>query len=377
MQVTKKLILVIGVTSIFFQGCVYDFYPKLSKYDNALVVYGAITNENGPHEIKLSRSTTINGYSTVPETGATLTINDNRGNTIQLTDQGNGLYNTPQTFAGEIGVKYKLSITLKNGKKYESDFVQLMDVPDLTNLRAELGVKQATQTSKEAPGYQFYIDMDASKTTQKYYRWEMSDTWEILMPFVINFYWDGDTLIYREYPSRCWRSSKVQEFYIANANDFDGRKISNFPITFTTNESEKLRIKYSLDVKQFALSEESYYFWKGMLDNSQQLGTLFDRQPYQVIGNMKNVDDPGDIVLGIFEASEVKIKRLIIDSRMARTPSSFEYCKKTLPTELTESQKKYPYWAHISFSENYVVVDERCADCTKSGSSAVMPDYWE
>ena len=377
MQVINRLYWLIIPSLILLQACVYEFYPKLDAYDDLLVVYGFITNENGPHEVRLSRSSTINGYAGIPENGATIKLFDDRGNSVDLTEKGGGLYVTPNSFSGEIGTKYKLSITLKDGKEYESEFVELIDVPNLTDIKAERGVKQATQTTPEAKGYQFYIDLDATNTTQKYYRWEMNDTWEIRMPYYITDYWTGDTLLPVGFPTRCWRSSKIQEIYIANTDDYESKKITNFPVTFTTDETEKLWIKYSLEVKQYALSEKGYYFWKGMLDNSQQKGTLFDKQPYQVIGNLKCLSNPDEIVLGFFEASAVKAKRIMIKSENLITPTSFELCKKIPASELTEQHYYRQFWMHNSTFEHYAVFDERCVDCTKTGSTPVMPDYWE
>jgi len=377
MLVTRKIIWLICLIGLMFQGCVYDFYPNINKYDDALVVYGVITNENGPHEIKLSRATTINGYSVSNEFGANVIITDSKGNEIQLTEQSMGTYVTPQTFSGVIGEKYKLSITLKDGNKYESDVSELQDVPEISGLTYEKKIKQATQTSPESKGYQFYLDLDASKINQKYFRWEMSDTWEIIMPYYTNKYWNGDTMVTMTYPSRCWRSAKIPEIYIADVDDYTEKKIANFPLNFTTNQSERLRVKYALEVKQYSLSEASYYFWKGMLENSNQQGSLFDKQPYQVIGNIRNINNSGEIVLGMFEASAVKIRRAIIENPEDALISSFELCKKMKLTELTAAEKKYKYWAYIGYTESFAVLDERCVDCTKTGSSPVMPDYWE
>ena len=120
---------------------------------------------------------------------------------MPLTEDSVGKYHTPETFAGEIGVKYKLSIELQEGKKYESDYVELLDVPDISELEAEKIIKPATATSLESIGYQFYISTKPGSSEQKYYKWDVFEDWEYRLPYKISAYWDGTVLYQIDPPS--------------------------------------------------------------------------------------------------------------------------------------------------------------------------------
>ena len=150
-----------------------------------------VTNENGPHEITILKTKTINSKVNEPVRGAKVSIFDDKGNTVPLTEDSLGKYHTPETFAGQIGAKYKLNIELQEGKKYESDYVELIDVPAISELEAEKIIKPATGTSLESSGYQFYVSTKPGTSEQKYYKWDVFEDWEYRLPYRISAYWDG------------------------------------------------------------------------------------------------------------------------------------------------------------------------------------------
>ena len=142
-----KLIVIIGSITLIIQSCIYEFTPKTEALGNLLVIYGMVTNENGPHEITILKTKTINSKVNETVSGAKVSIIDDKGNTVPLAEDSVGKYHTPETFAGQIGARYKLNIELQ-GKQYESDYVELLDVPDISELEAEKITKPATGTSR-------------------------------------------------------------------------------------------------------------------------------------------------------------------------------------------------------------------------------------
>jgi hypothetical protein len=175
-RIIKLTVIIVGITLIF-QSCIYEFTPKTGDLGNLLVVYGMVTNENGPHEITILKTKKINSKVNEPVKGANVSISDDKGDIVPLTEDTVGKYHTPETFAGQIGVKYKLNIELQ-GKQYESDYVELLDVPDISELEAEKITKSATGTSPESSGYQFYISTKPGTSEQKYYKWDVFEDYE-------------------------------------------------------------------------------------------------------------------------------------------------------------------------------------------------------
>ncbi len=91
-------------------------YLKQVNMKNVLVVYGMITTENGPHEITICKNRQIGEISFDSIGHAIVSLRDDAGNIIPLTEASNGRYLTPGTFAGQIGTKYKLNIVLPDGE---------------------------------------------------------------------------------------------------------------------------------------------------------------------------------------------------------------------------------------------------------------------
>jgi hypothetical protein len=306
-KLIKLTLTFVGITLIF-QNCIYEFTPKTGNLGNLLVIYGMVTNENGPHEITILKTKKINSKVNEPVRGAKVSIFDDKGDLVQLTEDTVGKYHTPETFTGQIGAKYKLNIELQEGKKYESDYVELLDVPDISELEAEKITKPATGTSPESIGYQFYISTKPGTGEQKYYKWDVFEDWEYRIPYLFSAYWDGTVLtqIDPPLPNKCYKHTQFNDIYISNTKNFQTNYISHYPLNFTPG-SLKFFFKYGIYVRQYALSEFSYNYWYSAMENNQP-DPLYSKQPYQLIGNLRCISNPNETVFGIFEASAVKSK---------------------------------------------------------------------
>ena len=141
-------------------------------------------------------------------------------------------------------------------------------------------------------------------------------------------------------------------------------------------------------VKQYAISQAAYDFWKLQEDQSENAGTLFDPIPAKIPGNISNPDDPGEPVLGFFEASGVSTSRIFISNEILPSqvyvPSDFEYCKFQALINPTPERINYLLangWLYIDdyFDRDDLVVrltnHITCLDCTLTGTN-IRPGYW-
>src|SRR6266702_670947 len=85
-------------------SCVDPYLLSSSQYQEAIVIEGMITDQPGPYEVKISKTTPINDQSGdfILVTGATVIIHDDIGNTEVLDEKSSGSYYT-KTFQGIIG----------------------------------------------------------------------------------------------------------------------------------------------------------------------------------------------------------------------------------------------------------------------------------
>jgi hypothetical protein len=374
-RIIKLTVIIVGITLIF-QNCIYEFTPKTGDLGNLLVVYGMVTNENGPHEITILRTKKINSRVNEPVRGAKVSIFDDRGNTVPLAEDSLGKYHTPETFAGQIGVKYKLNIELQ-GKQYESDYVELLDVPDISELEAEKTTKAATGTNLEASGYQFYISTKPGTSEQKYYKWDVFEDYEYRLPYRTLYYWDGQVLYPFDppIPYICYKHTQFNDIYISTTNNFQTNYITHYPLNFTPN-SMKFQFKYGVFVRQYALSEFSYNFWHSAMENNLP-DPLYSKQPYQLIGNLRCTSNPKESVFGIFEASAVKSKgvtaylpALVEDDYTCY----FDILSGVQPQDLINIP---PGWIANNGTNLVLLHNEKCVFCKSNGlGTGIRPDYF-
>jgi hypothetical protein len=373
----KLTVILVGIT-LTIQSCMYEFTPKAVKLENLMVFYGMVTNENGPHEITILKTKEINSSVEEPVYGAMVSIIDNKGNIVLLTEDSVGKYHTPETFAGQIGDKYKLNIELQDGKQYESDYVELLDVPDISELEAEKITKPATGTSEESTGYQFYISTKSDTSEQKYYKWDIYEDWEYHLPFWITAYWDGEVLTQIDpLPNKCYKHTPINDIFISNTKSFQTNYITHYPLNFTPG-SAKFFYRYGICVKQYALSEFSYNFWYRAMENNQP-DPLYSKQPYQLIGNIKCISNPDETVFGIFEASAVKSKGI---TAYLPTQEGVDYnnCGYMILLQGVRPQdllNQPPGWLGESGPDLILVPNETCVFCIHDGGgTGIRPDYF-
>jgi hypothetical protein len=298
---------------------------------------------------------------------------------VPLTEDSVGKYHTPETFAGQIGAKYKLYIELQEGKKYESGYVELLDVPDISELEAEEIIKPATGTSAGSSGYQFYISTKPGTSEQIYYKWDVFEEWEYRLPYKISAYWDG-TVLYQidpPIPYQCYMHNQFNDIYISNTKNFQTNYITHYPLNFTPGSS-KFQYMYGIYVRQYALSEFSYNYWYSAMENNQP-DPLYSKIPFQLIGNIKCISNPNETVFGIFEASAVKSKG--ITAYLAALEDPIFPCGYTIGLSGVRPQdlmNQFPGWIGEYGAQLILVREKECVFCKyNGGGTGIRPDYFD
>ncbi len=386
MQINKNLVVTLISIAFIMQSCIYEFNTITGNYENYLVIYGMITTENGPHEITIRKSYSLVNHGSSLVVGAKVSLSDDKGTTIPLAEDSIGTYLTPKTFAGQIGTKYKLNIELQEGKQYESEYVELLDVPDISELSVESITIPATATTDADEGYQFYISTEPGNSEQKYFKWEIIEDAEYHLAFIFYSYWDGDSLTDVNISNKCYIQNHLKNISIATANNFQKNCLTNYAFCFSPL-SWKLKYGYGLNVRQYALSEFSYNFWKGALENNLP-DPINSKQPYQLTGNFRCISNPNEPVYGIFEASAVKVKGIQVNNLIFNVDAHREIpvCNYARVSIISTDALRGKYPGYIGIPEipppplpwlGYVLVtDKNCIFCESTGGTSVRPEYW-
>ncbi len=383
MKILYKLI-ILFIFMLFISDCIQPYEPEIGKYENVLVVDGLVSNLPGPYEVKLSRSYPYNADTSERVSGATVRVIDDSGNEYLFTESSRGVYKSDSAgFQGQVGKAYKLVITTSDGTEYESDYEPLNKTIDIDSVYYKYEPKAQT----DVQGIQIYLDTHDPENSTHYYGWTLDETWEIRVPYYTARVPDV---------TRCYPNHIPKQIFVGSTIDNIRDELQQYPLFYVSNQTNRLRYKYSLMVKQYTLSEMAYLYYKNLAGMNETSGTLFDAAPYSLTGNIKNIHNDEEPVLGIFQVSSVSSKRIIIEKGELPpeffAPSGYEYCE-MLSVEVTDSIDD-PYLQFRVDSvinyENVVIMDtafigvsfqirlvssESCFDCTTAGTN-IQPDYW-
>lgn len=381
-----------AIVMIIFLGvmgyaCVEPYELKSVTYNNALVVEGHISNVDKPQQIKLSRTSPLNERVFIAEPGADVLVESGSGEKIQFNEVKPGIYES-LSFAGVIGEGYRLSITTREGSEYKSQQVVLKDVPPIGRIYAEF------ITTPER-GIKISIDTEDPLNNTHYYRWDYVETYEIQTPFPSNYVvlpgaseatWRYDRV------DQCWANDTLRQVLLKSTRTQSQDKVIAFPLRFIPEASYIFRIKYSLLVQQFSMSEQAFNYWETVRLFNETQGTLSDVQPGTINGNVIGVTDPAETVLGYFDASAVSEQRVFFDYRDFKNagyvrPGFRSACFENafifvVETEVAEYMLKHgedlAIWDVIGTSPTaqFELLPKSCCDCSNMGVT-VKPSFWK
>ncbi|MBA7520326.1 hypothetical protein ES705_12420 [subsurface metagenome] len=385
MPVSKNIIISVFIF-ITLAGCIEPFTPLIDESEESLVIEGQITDQAGNHYIHISRTAPYNDPHKIPEPDCQVEVVDNYGNIFEFYESDSGVYMQwiPKDFLN-IGTQYKVKVITADGNIYESDFDELLSPsPPFGSIYYEIEVRETFDPDNPIYGIQFYIDLDAPDDFARNYRWELEETWEYEAGYRIQYYYDG-TIHEIDDPFflfRCWSTEPIRKIYTSTTRYSTSNTINKFPLHYVSNKSNRLKIKYSLLVKQYSLSNTAYDYWFQLQKQSQESGGLYETQPARIRGNISNVNDPEEVVLGFFNASSVTQKRIFVSEPFNfRIFSANCYLEIINRTSQLRKYTLYPVYL-ISLSSMgvglpYGVGFGTCFDCRKGGGKTEKPYFWE
>jgi hypothetical protein len=316
----KNPILILLVCIILVVSeCINPYKPDLGSYKPLMVVEGLITNENRSYIIELSYSMQKNDSATPRISDANIYITDDEGNITHLSNFGSGIYKTDSIeITGSVGHTYQLHIESSDGRIYSSGTCMMLPVPDIDSVYFAKDVQLVNNQTQLKEGVSVFLDSKPGSGDQHYLRWDYEDTWKFKVPDPIRYTYINRNAILEIPPGEvkeyCWKSGKATELLINGVSGNNLNRIVKEPIKFiVTDESDRLSVRYSILVNQYSLSEQEFNYWDGLRKLNDVGSDIFGTQPFEVLGNIKNVNDPSEKVLGYFQVSAVSKKRIYID----------------------------------------------------------------
>lgn len=382
-NITKCACLIAIIAIGCFAGaCKKKYDPPHSDTDlGYLVVEGLINSGQGPTNIKLSRTIRLDTSYSSYELNAFVRVEGEHNNFFPLAEKGKGLYSISQLHLND-NEKYRLYIRTAGGSIYVSDYAPVLRTPPIDSISWE-----------REEGLKLYANTHSLQNKTINYRWAFEETWEFYsryrsqLQFLFNPV-NGDVAAIRPRPDSvadkmffCWRTEESSSILQGSATQLS-RDTIHIPITTIPAASWKLSVLYSINVRQYAISQPEYEFWQRMKKNTEQIGTIFDPQPSALTTNLHCLTNPGEIVIGFIGVADEQQKRIFIKNSEVPGWNYASLCELALielkPELLNQFRDAIPLFYEFDPVENknkLAITSPECGDCTTRGVN-IKPSFW-
>lgn len=386
----KRLLTCILITGLF-SACTEPYIPEIKNAgDKKILIVEGYINASGNTTYSLGYIAPLfqeADSSAMQVQQAELAIEEENGRTftgaVRVDNHRFIIDHPPLDPAG----RYRLRIKA-DGKEYLSAFVPVMISPEIQNVTWEMNSSE---------GVRFFLDTESSKET--YFRWEFEEAWRFRVPNMSLFLYDWSQFSVRErspeeyYPLFCYLTEQSSGIHLYTTESMSENKITQLPLHFIPLFSEKLGMRYSIRVQQYAMSKEAFAYWSLVKKNSEEIGDIFGTMPTDLPTNITCISHPGEKAVGLIEAGQPAEKVVFVDYGDLPVPWVYKYvyygrCVITPDNMVPKEQAEWFFAQHPEFEPvdetspndpsnltHYSYASKTCLDCSYRGSKS-PPPYW-
>ena len=369
-----KIHFVILLGILFLFGCVRPFSPpEINSQQSYLVIDGFLNTGSDTSVFLLSRTQNIKeNNDPVIERGATLSVEKESGEVHLFTELSPGKYILPPSDF-DLLHKYRLKLKTSNGSEYASEFVNITKTPPIDSITYKIEPVRNSVV--------FYANAHDAGNNTHFYRWKLEETWEYQATYAsVLEVVDGKIVLRKQDINTCWRTIKPTNIILGSTIKQSSDIIKELPINIVPISTNKLYRKYSLLLRQYALSQEAFQYWTALSKTTQLTGSLFDPQPYLLTGNIKCLTNADELVFGYFAAGTEEKKRILISPglgsfpRCADTDTLSVECH-TLDSDCAYRTQQLLLNYHGKLNDSVTVANPECADCRLQGGTTSKPAF--
>ncbi len=303
-----QIIFLVG--SVFlFSTCLDEIQLEIPPADSLLTISGNIYDAPGPYTITVRESANFSSGADgllKPIIGATIKLVSDVGEEEILTELPMGVYiSDANGIKGTIGRTYHLEIEIGN-QNYKSIPEYLHPVISPQSIDIEVIAEQEINEAGnfvERNNISFFINTNVPEE-RSFLKWNSYGIYEF---FEIGL--DG-RLCYVTEDIDLDKVVVVDSENIATGL-LEKQKINERPV------NDRFSSRYCVNIIQQSITEGAYNFWSTVASEFERSGDIFEAPPGKIQGNIYNVTDESEVVLGYFSASAVDtIRRLIQPSEV-------------------------------------------------------------
>ena len=344
-----KLLMALAI-SLTLASCTEKFDYTSYTSENLLVVDGGITNKKDIQYIRLSYSTLYGTSPFSPVTNAAIDLFENDVKIGSFNEISQGIYSIDGTIVNaQPGKYYSIEMKLSNGKIYRST-PEMMPLPVKPD-SAYFELKNTDVTNDDGAlikKYYINVYVDTPVRVQghtAFLRWRVAEAFSFTEIYTGPF----------SHPKTCYANSDItyQGIQIFGNMEVSGGTLKR-QLVLKREPSPDLDFieRHYFNISQYTITAASYEYWNKLKIVANPTGSFIDIPPAAVLGNLHNINDNSEPVLGYFEVASEEIIRV------------FSY-----------PDMMMPYWVHQPCS--YYPWPDYCYNCLLiPNSSYDRPNYW-
>ncbi len=372
-------------------SCIYPFTPEAQDGSGAFVIEGDILLGDFT-KVKLSYTAPVDAPASAPEPPlCEVWVEDEAGAVyagVRDTDTP-GSYRVDTRSASQ-DKRYRLHVTRSSdNREYVSDWGEAPLVPEIDSLSYNLDFDRS----------RLNVALSMHSRGGSFFKWNYVENWEYHADYdaVIKYIppepgrWgrvngDGEIvpMVYPESIYRCYGHEVSSEIMIFSTESQTDDRFVDLEFRPIPRNDIKISYIYHIDVYLEPLSEDAYRYWENVKSNSEYNGNLFAPNPSELIGNIRCVQDPDEMVMGFISVASQAHKDLYIRHTEARFYKDSNVYEEPIVVNRGEWYKNYSdgylpysyyeipgdvsqtYWARM-----------RCVDCRYKGKGTyTRPDDW-
>ncbi|BFP40172.1 hypothetical protein FGF1_10170 [Flavobacteriaceae bacterium GF1] len=309
---------------LFSLGCVEPVEPEFDFESGVIFVEGLISNDPKTSIVRVSQNS-MGGNEFIPN--ATVSVRNTDTNVVTGLFEANDRYLLPEDFTAAVGDTFELTVTLPDGRQYQSLPEEIRDSVPILDIEARYDPELVFREASESfvPGHTLHVSFEDPEEGNNYYFWRFTsfENLSFCQRCFNGIFRNGacqnnspsESEIRKSFytyrcETSCWRirfNESVETF----ADEFsNGSLIERLPVG---NVLLYTKEDILVQLQQYALSESAYRYYQILKDIVDNNGGFNAPPPAALIGNMFAVHDENEFVIGRFTATSVVSRYLFID----------------------------------------------------------------
>ncbi|WP_206073573.1 DUF4249 domain-containing protein [Maribacter sp. 4G9] len=315
--------------SFLLYGCIDPVSPEFDYEEGLIFIEGFATSNSGASYVDINESVTefgVRGLKFI--TGASVNVeNLDSGLTIGF-EESEDAYLAPLDFKVSPGERWKLIVVMPNGTVYESEPEIVLTPVPISNVSIDYDAELEFRPSVNGfiPGHRISVSFEDPIGSENNYYWSYRSFENLDYCIRCNegIYRNGGCIpydlsgrLYRYFDyiceTECWtirypESVNIFDDTFSNGKTVTGLEVGSLPLYTKEN--------MVVEVQQFSLTPAAYKYYKVLKDIVDNASGFNAPPPAALIGNLYNVNDSEEFVLGRFTAAASSVVNVFVEREL-------------------------------------------------------------